>query len=264
MILEEETFEKFGYYPSDLKSGSHKHILVACDKCGKIRQNPKRNYFPFCKSCAPKSKPRPYKHSKHTEETKQKMSRAHEGLRKYLQLNNKNWLYDKYWVEELSMESIRKILGCSLNSVWYAMKKHSIPRRTLSEAHNGIRAPCSTETKKKIGDANRKLTPAQRRINHAMSRDIRRSLQGMKNKRHWETIVGYPLTDLMQTLEKEFRQGMTWNNYGKWHLDHMIPLARFVFHSVDDSEFKKAWSLDNLQPLWADENFKKRDRFIFF
>ena len=158
MELKEETYRKFGYYPSDLKSGSHKPILVACDKCGKIRQNPKRSYFPFCKSCAPKSKPRPYKRSKHTEETKQKMSRAHEGLRKYSLLKNKNWLYDRYWVDELSMESIRKILGCSLNSVWYAMKKHSIPRRTLSEGHKGIRRSCSAETKKKIGDANRGRT----------------------------------------------------------------------------------------------------------
>ena len=264
VILEEETYKKWGYYPKDLKPGSHKPILVACDKCGKIRQNPKRHYFPFCKSCAPKSKQRPYKHPKHTEETKRKISRAHEGLRKYSLLNDRNWLYDKYWGEEMTMESICKILGCSLDSVWLAMKKYNIPRRTMSASHNGLRRPCSVETKKKIGDANRKLTPAQRKMNHVMSRNIRRSLHGVKNKSHWETFVGYTLKDLMQTLEKEFREGMTWDNYGKWHLDHIIPLARFNFQSIDDFEFKKAWSLGNLQSLWADENLRKRDRFMFF
>ena len=54
MILEEETFEKFGYYPSDWALGSHKRILVVCDKCGKIREIRKAAYTNFCLSCAKK------------------------------------------------------------------------------------------------------------------------------------------------------------------------------------------------------------------
>ena len=51
MILEEETYEKFGYYPRDLKFKSGKKILAACDECGKIRITSKNAYCALCKSC---------------------------------------------------------------------------------------------------------------------------------------------------------------------------------------------------------------------
>ena len=54
MILEEETFEKFGYYPSDWAPKSNKHILAACDDCGKVRVIRKGSYRALCASCARK------------------------------------------------------------------------------------------------------------------------------------------------------------------------------------------------------------------
>ena len=57
MILEEETYEKFGYYPSDLKPKSHKKILAACDGCGKVREIYHfSSYHSHCKRCAQKGK----------------------------------------------------------------------------------------------------------------------------------------------------------------------------------------------------------------
>lgn len=54
MILEEETYEKFGYYPSDWKSQSSKKILATCDSCGKIRETSKHGYRSLCVSCTQK------------------------------------------------------------------------------------------------------------------------------------------------------------------------------------------------------------------
>lgn len=54
MILEEETFIKFGYYPKDLKLHSKKKILAACDDCGKVRVIAKQDYSSLCKSCVKK------------------------------------------------------------------------------------------------------------------------------------------------------------------------------------------------------------------
>lgn len=51
MILEEETYEKFGYHSFDLGPQSHKKILVACDECGKIREVERGAYRVLCKSC---------------------------------------------------------------------------------------------------------------------------------------------------------------------------------------------------------------------
>ena len=48
---------------------------------------------------------------------------------------------------------------------------------------------------------------------------------------------------------------MSWNNYGKWHLDHIKPLSSFNLQNID--ELKQACHYSNLQPLWAEDNFKK-------
>lgn len=55
VILEKETHEKFGYYPSKLKRKSHKLVLMKCDDCGKIREFEKGQYNSLCKSCSHKA-----------------------------------------------------------------------------------------------------------------------------------------------------------------------------------------------------------------
>jgi len=56
MILEEETFKKFGYYPRDLKPQSRRRILASCNDCGKVREIYQHAYHPLCGSCATKGK----------------------------------------------------------------------------------------------------------------------------------------------------------------------------------------------------------------
>jgi hypothetical protein len=63
-------------------------------------------------------------------------------------------------------------------------------------------------------------------------------------------LLGYTIEELMNHLELQFTEGMTWDNYGEWHVDHKKPMALFEFTSTDDEGFKECWSLDNLQPLW--------------
>ena len=56
VILEKETFEKFGYYPRDLKPESHKKVLAACDDCGKLKITSKHEYHALCIYCKNKGK----------------------------------------------------------------------------------------------------------------------------------------------------------------------------------------------------------------
>lgn len=51
MILEEETYKKFGYWPNKLSKGSHKKVIAKCDTCGKIRELRRENYSDFCHKC---------------------------------------------------------------------------------------------------------------------------------------------------------------------------------------------------------------------
>ena len=97
------------------------------------------------------------------------------------------------------------------------------------------------------------------KLSSGISALIRHSLKGNKNGSRWEDLVGYTLQDLISHLKKQFKKGMTWENYGKkgWEIDHKIPISFFDFSSYKDWEFKYCWSLNNLQPLWMKENILK-------
>lgn len=90
-----------------------------------------------------------------------------------------------------------------------------------------------------------------------MRRSIYDSLKGNKHGHHWEDLVGYTFQKLKKHLEKQFKTGMTWQNYGQWHVDHKIPISVFNFKKATDIDFRRCWALKNLQPMWAIENLKK-------
>lgn len=77
---------------------------------------------------------------------------------------------------------------------------------------------------------------------------------------HYFEMLGYTAEELRIHLESQLTDGMTWENYGKWHVDHKLPITSFTFNDVTDDEFKKCWSLDNLQPMWGDENIRKSNK----
>jgi hypothetical protein len=57
--------------------------------------------------------------------------------------------------------------------------------------------------------------------------------------------------DVLKThLEQQFKNGMSWDNYGEWHVDHIIPLAS----AKNEEEIIKLFHYSNLQPLWGMEN----------
>jgi len=101
------------------------------------------------------------------------------------------------------------------------------------------------------------------RLSENMRHLVYQSLKGKKNGKHWEDIIGYTIDDLKKHLEAQFIDGMTWETYGKdgWHLDHIVPKSVFNFKSYDHIDFKRCWALENLQPLWGEENLRKRDKF---
>lgn len=94
-------------------------------------------------------------------------------------------------------------------------------------------------------------------ISSRMANAIGLSLRGNKNGRGWESLVGYTLDDLIRHLERQFLPGMSWSNRSLWHIDHIVPLSSLKFTSTDDPEFKFAWGLPNLQPIWAKDNWQK-------
>jgi hypothetical protein len=67
--------------------------------------------------------------------------------------------------------------------------------------------------------------------------------------------IGCKPEQLRAYIEKQFNDGMNWDNFGKWHIDHVIPLCRFDANS--EAEMKAAWHYSNLRPLWAKDNLSR-------
>lgn len=71
-----------------------------------------------------------------------------------------------------------------------------------------------------------------------------------------EQLLGCTFEEAKLYLENQFTEGMSWQNYGEWHVDHIIPLASA--NTLEEAE--KLCHYTNLQPLWAIDNFKKGNK----
>lgn len=107
-------------------------------------------------------------------------------------------------------------------------------------------------------------TPEQKRIRCAMKANlVARLKQRLINKNQKSTfdVLDYTVDELKTHLESQFKTGMTWDNYGKWEIDHKKPDSLFKYTSIYDDEFKQCWALNNLQPLWKAENASKGNKY---
>jgi len=111
--------------------------------------------------------------------------------------------------------------------------------------------------KVKIRRRAERATPVGRLNNRMRAAFHRYMKRGQKGGRPWRSLVGYSLADLKRHLERQFTRGMSWENMGKWHIDHILPLSSFTYSDPADPDFRVAWALANLRPLWGQENQKK-------
>lgn len=107
--------------------------------------------------------------------------------------------------------------------------------------------------------------PIKKQVRSNISRRLRHCID--KKNVHIFDIVGYSSEELIKHLESNFKEGMSWDNYGRkegmrcWEIDHIVPESWFDYSSSNDKEFKECWSLENLQPLWARDNKSKGNRY---
>ena len=106
---------------------------------------------------------------------------------------------------------------------------------------------------------NKKLkTDPHFKLKQALSHRIWGALKGqVKSKRTME-LLGCTIDELWIHMESKFTEVMTKENYGKWHVDHIMPCASFDL--TDPEQQAKCFHYTNLQPLWALDNIKKSNR----
>lgn len=87
---------------------------------------------------------------------------------------------------------------------------------------------------------------------------LKTALLRMGNTKEGHTIdlLGYSAKELKEHLESQFQDGMSWDNYGEWEIDHINPITSFS----SDTPQHIVNSLSNLQPLWKLDNIRKGNK----
>lgn len=100
----------------------------------------------------------------------------------------------------------------------------------------------------------------RKKIEHALRERVRAAVSGRTSKaaRTME-LVGCTIDQFLGYLEIQFQDGMSWANYGQWHIDHKKPCA--AFDLTDPAQQKQCFNYSNQQPLWAQENLSKSSKF---
>ena len=68
-------------------------------------------------------------------------------------------------------------------------------------------------------------------------------------------LLGYSVEEFCQHIESQFLPGMSWEDRGAWHIDHIKPISAFLAEGITDPKIINA--LSNLRPLWARDNLVK-------
>jgi hypothetical protein len=211
--------------------------MKTCTKCkidkeftefGKVKAI-KSGYRSECKMCVKEYR---LKHLEHIVEYRKKYNLNNKENRKFYKLKNKDKLNKQNKQYRLNnKEKIEK---------WRQNNRIKINNNANEYNKN-----------RKLIDSFFKL---KMNIRSLICTGIRR--QGYKKTSKTFEILGCSYDELKKHLEKQFTEGMTWDNYGKWHIDHIYPISK----AIDEQHLIKLNHYTNLQPLWAIENLKKGNR----
>jgi hypothetical protein len=112
---------------------------------------------------------------------------------------------------------------------------------------------------KKVQYHKEMLAPSRRLRKRVMCR-IWSAMKGQSVNRIGSfSLVGCPVGFLRSYIEGKFEKGMTWENYGEWHVDHIRPCASFDLN--DKEQVLQCFNWRNLQPMWASENISKGSNY---
>lgn len=101
------------------------------------------------------------------------------------------------------------------------------------------------------------------RLTHNLRGRIWQAMNNQASNKYNSSIelLGCSVELVRKHLESQFKEGMTWGNYGEWHIDHIRPCASFDLTKLEEQ--KKCFHYTNLQPLWAKDNLSKADKYDY-
>ncbi len=178
--------------------------------------------------------------NKHRKEIKELSKKYRETHKEQINLSNKNWRNNhKLEIKQLGIDYRRTHKKQIKENSKIYLQTHKMERNKYQR--------------------NKRKTNINFKIEGNLRKRIWNSLNGFSKSNKTVNLLGCSIESLKQHLESQFKLGMSWSNYGKWHIDHKIPCASFDLSK--SSEQYKCFHYTNLQPLWAKENLIKGKKF---
>lgn len=213
--------------------------------------------FPYCKECKKTYQKIYYKINKNillAEQKKYYKSNRSQILvrtAEYCKVNkDKKKKYDKIYTEK-NREKRKQYRRQYFSNEMNREKKREYDRKyRLSQNKHLLREYHASYKRNR-----RRHDPLFKFICNARTR-IYKIFIGIDKKISSGELLGCSLEQAKKHIEAMFQSGMGWNNYGKWHIDHKMPLSKA--NSIE--ELEKLCHYSNLQPLWAKDNLKKGNK----
>jgi hypothetical protein len=95
-------------------------------------------------------------------------------------------------------------------------------------------------------------------VRSLISSSFKRGTNQFSKKAKTEQILGCTIEEFRSYIENKFVKDMSFENYGKWHLDHIIPISI----ANTEEEIIRLNHYTNFQPLWAEDNIKKSNTIV--
>jgi len=211
--------------------------MKQCSKCNEFRlpadfsknKNAKDGLNAWCKPCNKAHRKQSYDNDREKHLTRSKAWRD-ENV-EYNRERNKKWLQENEDRRKAYKKQYRKENRDSIN----AYKREQL-RRNLKDPLFRLEVNLRKRLRKAV---------------HRIKDSIFIESYTQKSRE----LVGCSLEFLKTYLECKFTEGMSWDNYGEWHIDHIRPVCSFDLSQ--DMEIKECFHYTNLQPLWAEDNVKK-------
>jgi len=116
----------------------------------------------------------------------------------------------------------------------------------------------SRKEERNLKTRQRRKSDPQYHIGMLLRERLNNCIRGLAKSGSAVRDLGCSVEKLMDHLESLFAEGMSWNNRGEWHIDHIKPLSSFDL--TDREQLLEACHYTNLQPLWAKDNLSKGNK----
>lgn len=172
-------------------------------------------------------------------------------------LKIKKWRKDNpdYEVDRYKSESEYRAKKISRASLYYEKNKDQVnDRKKVYRA-----SLCRETARKKRREYERVWRDRSSSKAITFMRNCLSRMMVHKKPTRTEEVVGYSRDCLVRHLESQFTEGMSWDNYGEWHIDHIKPVSAFIIEG--ETRPCVVHALANLQPLWAADNLSKSSKY---